>query len=110
MEAFLFPLAFSEVPLTQQRQFAFLPASAHLHFEEEPKMSESRKIQQIYVLSTSLQQFSVGWFFSTYVLFLLGNGLTLFHVNLLNVGFMTANFFLDPPTGFLADRIGQKRV
>lgn len=48
--------------------------------------------------------------FGTYVLFVLNFGYTLLDVNLLNVVFMSSNVLLDPPTGYLADRYGQKKL
>ncbi|HBL52205.1 MAG: hypothetical protein A3D24_02210 [Candidatus Blackburnbacteria bacterium RIFCSPHIGHO2_02_FULL_39_13] len=73
-------------------------------------MDRATKVKRAYILATSLQKFGVGWSFSTYVLFLLGQGMTLFEANLLNTGFMVASFLLDPPTGYLGDRIGQRRI
>lgn len=58
----------------------------------------------------ALQGLAVGWFFSTYTLFLLGHGLSLFQANLLNMWFMLVGLLLNPPTGYLADRIGKKKV
>lgn len=69
-----------------------------------------RKVGQVFVVVKALESMSIGWIFGTAVLFLLDHGLTLFHANLLNLSFMTAYFLLDPLTGRLADRVGQKRV
>lgn len=65
---------------------------------------------RVFVVVKVFERLSFGWFFGTYVLFLLGHGLTLFHANLLNTAFMAGSFLLDPFTGYLADRIGQKKV
>lgn len=70
------------------------------------KIRETR----IFILIKILESLAVGWFFSTYVLFLREKGLNLFQTNLLNVGFMTISFLFDPYTGRLADKVGQKRV
>lgn len=68
------------------------------------------KFARAYIAVVSLQSFTTGWFFATYVLFLLEKGLSLFQANLLNLAFMTVNFLLDAPTGHLADRIGRKKI
>jgi MFS family permease len=46
--------------------------------------------------------------FSTYVLFLLGKGLDLFQVNVVNFVFMASIFLLEIPTGAFADSLGRK--
>ncbi len=69
-----------------------------------------KRISQVFIVTKALGSMSVGWIFSTYVLFLLEHGLTLLHANLLNLSFMTTYFLLDPFTGHLAGRVGQKRV
>lgn len=68
------------------------------------------RISRAFLIIKALQSLSAGWFFGTYVLFLLDHELTLLDANLLNAGFMTTNFLLDPFTGRLADRVGQKKV
>ena len=68
------------------------------------------KIQRAFIVSVCLQHASIGWIFSTYVLFLLDRGLTLFEAHLLNFGFMIGIFLFDPPTGMLSDKFGQKKV
>jgi len=69
-----------------------------------------RRVGQVFIIVKALGAMSIGWIFGTSVLFLLDHGLTLFHANLLNLSFMTAYFLLDPLTGHLADRVGQKKV
>lgn len=69
-----------------------------------------KRIARTFVALTTLHHLASGWFAATYVLFLLDQDLTLFHANLLNVAFMSANVLLDPLTGNLADKIGQRRV
>lgn len=68
------------------------------------------KQTRAFIVVEAIQRMASGWAMSTYVLFLLDKGLTLFHANLLNVAFMTLGFVLDPSTGRLADRIGQRKV
>lgn len=68
------------------------------------------RFARAFMIVTVLQSAATGWFFSTYVLFVLGNGLTLFHANMLNVGFMTVNFLFDPSTGRLADIFGRRKI
>ncbi len=58
----------------------------------------------------ALASLARGWFYSTYVLFLLGKGLTLFHANFINLAFMVVGFLLDPGTGRIADKVGQRKV
>lgn len=62
------------------------------------------------VIVEAVQRLVSGWSFATYVLFLLGNGLTLFHAGLINTTFMVVSFILDPITGRIADRVGQRKV
>lgn len=57
-----------------------------------------------------LQSLATGWFFGTYVLFLLSNGLTLLQANLLNTAYMLTDSIFNPYTGKLADKYGQKRI
>jgi len=63
-----------------------------------------------FITAKVLQGIAVGWFFSTYTLFLLEHGLSLFQANLLNMWFMLVGALLNPPTGYLADKIGKRRV
>lgn len=71
---------------------------------------DHRAITRAFIVAISLQHLAMGWFSGTYVLFLLEHRLTLFDANLLNFAFMTTSFVLDPLTGLLADRFGQKRT
>lgn len=59
---------------------------------------------------TSLQSLGVGWFFGTYTLFLIGNGMSLFQATLLNAFFMATDTIFNPYTGKLADKYGQKKL
>lgn len=70
----------------------------------------NRTIERTYVGAKVLESIATSWTFATYVLFLTGLGLPLFQVNLLNVVFMSISSLLDPFTGNLGDRVGQKRV
>ena len=65
--------------------------------------------KSIYYLLTFLTDLSIGLHATTYVLFLLGNGLDLFQVMLVNVVFMAGNFIFEIPTGAYADYFGRKR-
>lgn len=75
----------------------------------EEKMKQ-KSIERTFVLVKILQDVGSAWTFSTYVLFLVGAGLSLFQVNMLNLIYMSTTTLLDPFTGNLGDRIGQKRV
>lgn len=61
------------------------------------------------VVALVLVRMASGWFFATYILFLLSHGLNLFEANLVNTTFMVSNTILESPTGYIADRWGQKR-
>ena len=67
-------------------------------------------IVRVFLIITVLQALGTGWWFGTYTLFLLGNGLTLLQANLLNTIFMTMDAILNPYTGKLADKFGQKKL
>lgn len=68
------------------------------------------KTEKIILLIKAIEALMIGWFMTTYVLFLTGNGLNLFQANLVNIAYMTVRFSLDPYTGYLADKFGQKRI
>jgi MFS family permease len=63
-----------------------------------------------YLLSVLWHNLAAGWFFATYVLFLLERGMSLQQANLINGVFMAVCFVFDPITGKLADRVGQRKV
>lgn len=63
-----------------------------------------------YWLISAIQNLGTGWFFATYTLFLLGNGLSLLQVNLVNSVFMIVDTLFNPYTGKMADRWGQKKL
>lgn len=63
-----------------------------------------------FVVVKALESSMNGWFFPIYALFVLSKGLSLFELNLLNTVFMTVSSVLNPITGVLGDRIGQKKV
>jgi MFS family permease len=69
-----------------------------------------KSISRTFVLVKILEDVGSAWTFSTYVLFLVGSGLSLFKVNMLNLIFMSTSSILDPFTGNLGDRIGQKKI
>lgn len=72
--------------------------------------AKSNRIVNTFLIVNSLKEFGISWTFSIYVLYLLDQGMTLFQINLLNLGFMLGNVVFDPPTGYLADRIGKRWV
>jgi MFS family permease len=67
-----------------------------------------KKILKTYYLITFAFSLAMSFFFATYVLFLTDAGLNFFQVNLINAAFMLAGFFLEIPTGALADSYGRK--
>lgn len=71
---------------------------------------KQKSIIKTFVLVKILQEIGPAWTFSTYVLFLIGNSLSLFEVSMLNLIYMSISTLLDPFTGNLGDRIGQKKV
>lgn len=71
---------------------------------------KQKSIEKTFVLVKILQEIGPAWTFSTYVLFLIGNSLSLFEVSMLNLVYMSISTLLDPFTGNLGDRIGQKKV
>lgn len=74
------------------------------------KEKPMNRIVRTFLIITTFQGLAQGYFFSTYVRFLRDYGLSLTEANLLNMIFMTTSSFLDPPTGYLGDRIGQRKV
>ena len=68
----------------------------------------SRKIVGIYCWVMLMYGLSVSFFFATYVIFLTNAGLGLLEVNVINVVFMISSFFLEVPTGVVADVYGRK--
>lgn len=70
----------------------------------------NRKVVSGFVAVKVLENLAAAWFFGIYTIFLVSNGLSLFQANLVNMVFMITTTALDPFTGNLADRIGQKRV
>lgn len=71
---------------------------------------KQKSIESTFVLVKILQEIGPAWTFSTYVLFLVGNSLSLFEVSMLNLVYMSVSTILDPFTGNLGDRIGQKKI
>ncbi len=63
-----------------------------------------------FLLTTILQSAAMGWTFGTYTIFLRSHGLSYLQMNLVNTFFMVGSFLLDPPTGWLGDRFGQRRI
>lgn len=69
----------------------------------------TRKIIRNYAIFMLLEGLAISFFFGTYSLFLIGKGLSLLEVNLLNCSFMVAIFLFEIPTGVIADFFGRKR-
>lgn len=63
-----------------------------------------------YLLSVLTHNLASGWFFATYVLFLVERKMSLQQANLINAVFMTVSFLFDPITGKMADKVGQRKV
>jgi len=68
-----------------------------------------RKTIKTYLWILSGYEFGHSFMFTTYVLFLVGNGLNLLEANLVNLYFMVAVFLFEIPTGAYADTLGRKR-
>jgi MFS family permease len=68
----------------------------------------SEKIVRVYFIIRFFLGVSISFFFATYSLFLVDAGLNLFEVNLVNACFMISCFFLEVPTGAVADVYGRK--
>lgn len=72
--------------------------------------SMDRRLINSYLLVKSLERAASGWFFSTYVLFLLANGLTAAQATQVNMAYMLGNFVFNLPTGALGDVLGNVPV
>lgn len=70
----------------------------------------NKSLTKKFVVIKALESAMNGWFFPIYALFVLSKGLSLLDLSLLNVVFMTTSSILDPITGVLGDRLGQKKV
>ncbi len=73
-------------------------------------MMKKKEISNAVLWMKVLEGASMGWFMTTYVLFLRENGLSQLEANLVNVVFMTTIFLFDPITGWLGDVIGQRKI
>lgn len=69
----------------------------------------AQKHTKNYLIIATLINLLPAFFFATYQLFLLERGMDLLQINLINVAYMAANFFLEIPTGAIADVWGRKR-
>ena len=69
-------------------------------------MSTEKKFTIMKVLESA----AIGWFFATYVLFLVDKGMSLRECNVINTFFMVGLFILEAPTGYLGDRLGHRKV
>lgn len=69
----------------------------------------ARKVLKLYITISFLLGLSDSFFFATYVVFLFSKGLDLMEINLINTFFMISAFFLEIPTGAIADLFGRKK-
>jgi MFS family permease len=69
-----------------------------------------RKAVRAFVILKILEGACLGFIATTYVPFLQSRGLSLFQSTQVNVAFMLAMALLDPLTGSLGDKIGQKKT
>jgi MFS family permease len=70
----------------------------------------NKSIGKAFVVAKILESASAAWFFGTYILFLQGIGIDLLGASLLNTIFMGLSSVLDPFTGNIGDRVGQKKI
>lgn len=68
----------------------------------------ARRTIHLFLLLSFLSELSVALLMGTYVMFLLGHGLTLLQINLINLAFHTTLFLCEVPTGVIADVWGRK--
>jgi len=92
---------------TNQLGLWFEKVSQYLNKRKERTMNPKAKM---FVQIKILQALSIGWHFATYALFLEDHGLNPLQINLVNWVFMTSNLVIDPFTGYIGDRIGQKKI
>lgn len=69
-----------------------------------------KKLENLYVIAKCLEEIGGAWFFATYGLFLVSIGLNEWEFVGVNIVFMSVKTLLDPITGNLGDRVGQKKV
>ncbi|OGF25686.1 hypothetical protein A2303_06825 [Candidatus Falkowbacteria bacterium RIFOXYB2_FULL_47_14] len=67
-----------------------------------------KKILAVYYGFEFIINLGMSFFFSTYTVFLLFNGLNLWQVNLINASFMLSGALFEVPTGSIADNYGRK--
>jgi len=68
-----------------------------------------KKTINVYLLLSGLNNFGMSFIAATYATFLIGRGLNLLEINLVNLAFFTTLFIFEIPTGALADVFGRKR-
>ena len=69
----------------------------------------AKKIINIYLRFSLLLVLAQSFFFATYQIFLVNQGLSLLQINLINLFFMVSNFCLQVPTGAFADICGRRQ-
>lgn len=69
-----------------------------------------KRAVRLFVFLKIFETACLGFIVTTYVPFLLDHGLDLFQATQVNIAFMLVNTILDPLTGSLADKIGQRRT
>lgn len=67
-----------------------------------------QKTIRVYLFLTGIAGFGLSLTFATYMLFLIGHGLTIFEASLVNVVFFVVVTLLEVPTGLVADHYGRK--
>jgi MFS family permease len=67
-------------------------------------------VTQYYKTLKTLEGGILEWVSTTYILFLRSNGITIMQMNMVNMAFMLVNIIFDPVTGFIGDKIGQKKT
>lgn len=67
-----------------------------------------QRIVRLYLILVAMINVAMGFFATTYTLFLKDRGLDLFEINLVNVVFWGSRVLFEIPTGVMADTIGRK--
>lgn len=71
---------------------------------------QQKRVANVFLAAKVLESFGHAWMATTYVLFLLDRGLSLYQANLVNVVFMITIFVTDPLTGYLGDKLGHRKI
>ena len=68
----------------------------------------AKKLINAYLLITGIRFFFISFCYTTYVLFLLDNGMSYLDAALVNTCYVTTIVVLEIPTGIFADILGRK--